>query len=233
MISTTSALYTAFALLATVHNSVNAQSLPYGLCDTANFQYSALVGKPTAVIPIKQIPLVTIAGAPLTVKGSITIIDGCHFEATDFVFTGAGESYWYGSAPGSSDGVTLVDTPVAQSANPAKFSFAFTQVAGRQVNWQSFTEMRLFEKNTNGLLATVTFPGKLGASAGAGAPTPGAPTTGGSGSASPASGASPAAGAASPAAKSAAGSDRQTSWTMKLYQGVLATLSLGAALVIA
>ncbi|KAJ1343920.1 hypothetical protein BSLG_001520 [Batrachochytrium salamandrivorans] len=66
MISTPSTIYVFAALLAAATNSglVSAQSLPYGLCNKANFQYSTIVGTPAATFPIAQIPLVTTSGAP-------------------------------------------------------------------------------------------------------------------------------------------------------------------------
>ncbi|KAH6561720.1 hypothetical protein BASA50_000642 [Batrachochytrium salamandrivorans] len=228
MISTPSTIYVFAALLAAATNSglVSAQSLPYGLCNKANFQYSTIVGTPAATFPIAQIPLVTTSGAPLTVKGSIRIVDGCTFSAIDFQLIGAVNAYWYGGAPNSNEGVTIVDAQVPASPTAANFTYTLTQVAGRQVNWSTFTIMRLLDRADNNLLATVQLPGQLGASAGT--TTPAGPTTG----AGTTTGPSPPAGS-SPATKSGSISDRQIGMFGQLYQGVATVLAIGAALTFA
>eukprot|EP00842_Homolaphlyctis_polyrhiza_P002454 jgi/Hompol1/3209/HPOL_001590-RA len=133
-------------------------SFAYGSCSPTNFKYSSIIATPQAIVPVKQIPLVTGAGAPLTVQGSIQILDGCSFAFKDYIFLNAGETYWYGGNIGSSDGVTVSDAQVFPYAFPTTAIFNLTQVPGRQVNYNTFNQLRLYEKTTNTLLATADMP---------------------------------------------------------------------------
>ena len=94
----------------------------------------------------------------ITVKGNLVITDKCNFESRNFTFINARESYWMGGKKGSKDGITVSDQFVYPSAFPATFKYPLRQAVGAEVNFKSFDEFRLFERDTNTLIAVASMP---------------------------------------------------------------------------
>jgi hypothetical protein len=89
----------------------------------------------------------------------IFLIDGCNFGVKDFVFYNARQSIFYGGNKGTADGIVLSDTPVTQSSFPAVYNYTLVTRPGAQANLDSINEIRLFEQETNVLLAVASLAG--------------------------------------------------------------------------
>ena len=67
-----------------------------------------------------------------------------------------------GGYKGNADGITLSDQFVFPSAFPATFKYPLRQAAGAEVNFGGFNQFRLFERDTNTLIAVADMPAKTG-----------------------------------------------------------------------
>jgi hypothetical protein len=157
-----------FFIIATL---ANAQVPAYGPCNPTNHRYQSVQGQRFPITP-------ALSNSPITVSGQVTIIDGCKFSVQNFVFFNARESYWYGANKGTADGITLSDTVVIPSAFPANFTFDLTQRVGAQANFNGLNQLRLFERDSNVVVAMVDLP-EIAAPAPGSIPGSGSPTASG------------------------------------------------------
>jgi hypothetical protein len=59
------------------------------------------------------------------------------------------------------EGITLSDDVINPSASKGEQTFKFRNVAGAQVSYRDFSEFRLFDLDTNLLIATAKIPSNL------------------------------------------------------------------------
>jgi hypothetical protein len=140
---------------------VGANVPSYGSCDKNNFKYKDLIGKGFALVPV-------LAASPIKVSGEVYFIDGCTFGVRNFVFYNARTSRFYGGNKGTAEGINLSETVVSSSANPSAQIFSLVKSPGAQTNFNSMNEIRLFEVDTNTLLAVATITATSGGSIGRG-----------------------------------------------------------------
>jgi hypothetical protein len=167
-------LYMISVFLASL---VNAQvpAPTYGACSATNYRYSSVQGRSFTITP-------ALTRSPITVSGEVAILDGCRFRVQNFVFINGGESYWYGGNRGNPEGITASDTNVTPSAFPANFTYELTRRVGAEANFNGFNQLRLFERHTNVVIATVDFPdaaapAPTGATSPSSTPLPSTPET--------------------------------------------------------
>jgi hypothetical protein len=133
---------------------ITAQAPKYGKCDAKKFGRIDLVNKTLPIVSVLQ-------ASPITIKGSIAIVDGCNFETRDFEFLNAGVSYWVGGYKGSDDAMTLSDDFVTASAFKKTVKYSLKSTAGSEANFDGFDQFRLFERNTKVLIAIADMPAKI------------------------------------------------------------------------
>ncbi|KAJ3272193.1 hypothetical protein HDV01_005847 [Terramyces sp. JEL0728] len=143
-------------MLSLLFASAYAQSLVYGPCDPAKYPYS---GKQISVA-IKP----TLTQTPIVISGNIAVLDGCTFAVENFIFYNAGESYWIGGIDNQTVGAMLSDQFVYPAANPSTYNFTMTKKAGAATNFYMFNQFRLFEINSQTIIATANLPYPVGAS---------------------------------------------------------------------
>jgi hypothetical protein len=134
---------------------LTAQSPKYGKCNVNKFGRSDLVNK---TIPIVSV----LTASPISIKGQIAIVDGCTFETREFEFLNGGESYWVGGYKGSKEAMTLSDQYVPPSAFKRTFKYSLKATAGSEANFDGFDQFRLFERNSELLIAVADMPAKSG-----------------------------------------------------------------------
>jgi hypothetical protein len=135
-------LQSAILFLAT-----SCQAFTYSLCSESVNPYA---GMNVSVSLVRGATLsVTINGTvvPVTVAGTITIVDGCNvrnanlqFKVTGLSFTGPATAMWYGGITGSTDAATLTDDILVPNANATTYTFRKT--AGNWVSYYGFNEIR-------------------------------------------------------------------------------------------
>jgi hypothetical protein len=148
--------------------SVAAQAPTYGPCN-ATFPYSDWIAQGKNI----SFPIIKVVATPgLVLNGTIQILDSCTFAVNSFLYLGGGESYWYGGFKGSDVGIRIADEYVYASQVPNTRQFKLTSVPGAQANFGGFNQIRLFDRNTNVLVATADMPdpksGTPGGSSGSG-----------------------------------------------------------------
>jgi hypothetical protein len=89
----------------------------------------------------------------------LDIIDGCNFGLRNFTGFNFQLTTINGGFPGSSDSMTLTNTPLTPSANPTTLTFELKNDAGAQANFNGFSEVRFYEQSLKTVIATVSLPG--------------------------------------------------------------------------
>ena len=70
----------------------------------------------------------------------------------------AGASKWYGGMANSLDGLSLSEDTINASAGNGKQTFTFRSVAGAAVSFKDFNQFRLFDTQSNTLIAVANIP---------------------------------------------------------------------------
>lgn len=148
---------------------VSAQ-VTYTKCDSKVYPFANSATKVSA--PIVQTASVTKSNSPITISGSVDVVDGCTFAVTNFRFLGAGETYWYGAKKGATDGILLTEDFVYSGDVASNRTYKFRTTAGAEASYYDFSQFRLFEKYTNTLIAVADLPDPP-----ANAPSQGAPSS--------------------------------------------------------
>ena len=70
----------------------------------------------------------------------------------------AGTAKWFGGVGSSVDGITLADDVINPNPSGGKQQFTFRSVAGAAVSFRDFNQFRLFDTQTNTLIAVANVP---------------------------------------------------------------------------
>lgn len=73
----------------------------------------------------------------------------------------AGPSKWYGGMGTSLDGVTLVDEDINPNPANGKQTYTFRSVAGAAVSFRDFNQFRIFDTQSNTLIAVANVPASI------------------------------------------------------------------------
>ena len=87
----------------------------------------------------------------------------------------AGTAKWFGGVGSSVDGITIADDVINPNPSGGKQQFTFRSVAGAAVSFRDFNQFRLFDTQTNTLIAVANVPANVMAS---GPTVTGGPVTG-------------------------------------------------------
>jgi hypothetical protein len=118
------------------------------------------------------IPLTKVLStSPIEISGSIEIIDGCTFKVTGFTFYNARTARWYGGIGSAGDAITLSDATVNPSAGKGEQTFKFRDVVGAPVSFRDFNQFRLFDEESQVVIATAEVPSDLAVRPGTGSNT--------------------------------------------------------------
>lgn len=137
-------------ILIALFSSVLPLFSAYSLCSPSDV-------KGPISIPITNV-LVT---SPIVAAGTIQILDGCTFEVGGFSLSNAGTSKWFGGMGSSADGITLTDDDINPNPAGGKQTFKFRSVAGAAVSFRDFNQFRLFDTQSNTLIAVANVPSNI------------------------------------------------------------------------
>jgi hypothetical protein len=87
---------------------------------------------------------------------------------TGFTFYNARTARWYGGIGSAGDAITLSDATVNPSAGKGEQTFKFRDVVGAQVSLRDFNQFRLFDEESQVLIATAEVPSDLAVRPGTG-----------------------------------------------------------------
>lgn len=136
-----------------------SSALAYGLCDRTNYPYAGKnVSIPIVPTLTKSMTIDSVVH-PITVSGTLHVIDGCSFEITNFKLDApaAVKFYWHG-AQGEIDlnGENLTrDSPVDSATTDAVYQFVST--AGDAVRYD-FKQFNLYDPETRSVIAQAVLP---------------------------------------------------------------------------
>jgi hypothetical protein len=152
----------------------------YGLCSRTAHRFSANL--PTVPIQATATRSITREGQviPVTVSGSIRVIDGCSFAMEGVTISGPTSFAIFGGTSESDNAsVRLVteDTSLANRTSPWNATYTFIQTAGNWVNFNDFTQFNLFDPTTNVVFGQARLPGQVSQTATATGTAPGTRTT--------------------------------------------------------
>ena len=82
---------------------------------------------------------------------------------TGFTFYNARTARWYGGVGSAGDAITLSDTTINPSAGGGEQTFKFRDAAGSRVSFRDFDQFRLFDEESQVLIATAQVPSDLAA----------------------------------------------------------------------
>ncbi|CAG8462133.1 5139_t:CDS:2 [Paraglomus occultum] len=128
-----------------------------------------------AVFTPASAPLITKTssynGVPITLTGTLSILDGCRFQVDGFTYTTALPlSFWFGSNGLDSTGTQIVQAQVAQVANPANIQYQLMN----GTKFDSFNTILLASKADNVIIgyAQISKPNQTTTNNGTGSTPP-------------------------------------------------------------
>ncbi|KAJ3270680.1 hypothetical protein HDV01_007504 [Terramyces sp. JEL0728] len=137
----------------------------YSLCDPANYPYS---GQSVANVPFlnlfkAQNIVVNGQSVPVTVSGSVSIVDGCTFATNQLSFSGPASiefvgrkaSDWFGTSA-----VLLSTLQVDASSLPSSQSYKLISTPGNSVSYNDFDVIELYDPVSGVIIGSATLPGK-------------------------------------------------------------------------
>ena len=80
---------------------------------------------------------------------------------TGFTFYNARTARWYGGVGSAGDAITLSDATINPSAGGGEQTFKFRDAAGSRVSFRDFDQFRLFDEESQVLIATAQVPSDL------------------------------------------------------------------------
>ncbi|KAI8895599.1 hypothetical protein BC833DRAFT_600706 [Globomyces pollinis-pini] len=129
-------------------------SIAYSICSPNDKIYSnfTIPLLPTATKSI------TIADkmVPVTVQGTISLVDGCSFAVKDFAFSGPPTAAWYGikSTAPAEGGVRISPETLSGDKAPLSQTFKFVTTAGASISFRDFDTFQLYDPITQNLIGT-------------------------------------------------------------------------------
>jgi hypothetical protein len=135
-------------------------ALSYRRCDRERYPFAGQNVTVPIMTTATQVIQVNNVSVPVTVGGSIRVVDGCTFEVLNFTLSGSFTGAWFGGNGTDVNGYRLSSRPVASSQAPSTTRYEFIMNAGSWVSYFDFTQFRLFEVNSNAVIATADLPAR-------------------------------------------------------------------------
>ncbi|KAI8927012.1 hypothetical protein BC831DRAFT_454187 [Entophlyctis helioformis] len=139
--------------------SLAATASAYSLCNAAVNPYA----NRTLSIPIVGARATGANNAPLTVSGTISVVDGCTFSINNLAFSGVPAIVIFGGVPPDTNGVRLAAEKFTAPAPgaPINRNVTFISTAGNWVSYTDFVQFRLFDEDNQLLVATADIPNPI------------------------------------------------------------------------
>ncbi|KAJ3314709.1 hypothetical protein HDV04_005715 [Boothiomyces sp. JEL0838] len=136
----------------------------YSLCNPTNYPYAGLsVTNIPILSTVTQSLTVGGKSVPVTVSGSISVVDGCNFATKDLAFSGPASIEFVGrlASDTTGDGAVLLSTAqVSASSSPSSQTYTFVSTAGNWVSYNDFDIIELFDPVSKAVIGTATLPAK-------------------------------------------------------------------------
>ena len=120
--------------------------IAYGKCNPADFPYKGL--NVSVPIDLTATRSVTFNGTttPLTISGTVSIVDGCTIALSNFTFSGVPQAQLFGALSGQADGIRLIEE-IFESGKPYSGQYTLIQTAGNWVKL-NFNQFRFYHNDT-------------------------------------------------------------------------------------
>ncbi|KAJ1337132.1 hypothetical protein BSLG_006605 [Batrachochytrium salamandrivorans] len=141
-------------LLAAVTLLASGSASAYSLCNTANYPYA---GQSVSVKILKTTTTV-FGSTPITIAGTVSIVDGCNFSLNEFTFSGVPSVSVYGGIGNGAQAVKLVATTINAPSSPLTQTLTFITTSGSYVSYQDFSQFRFYDEVNNLLIGTADIP---------------------------------------------------------------------------
>jgi hypothetical protein len=132
-------------------------SAAYELCDKIKYPYA---GRNVSVaITASATKSITVDGAnvPVTIGGTITVVDGCTFQLSDFVLSGPKSVQWFGASSNTDPAaVRLTNDDVPATTKGGVFTFITS--AGNWVSYNDFTQINVYDAASKSVVGHAVFP---------------------------------------------------------------------------
>ncbi|KAJ3314708.1 hypothetical protein HDV04_005714 [Boothiomyces sp. JEL0838] len=133
----------------------------YSLCNTQNYPYANQV---VTDVPFYTPGTVTITvnnqTVPVTVSGSVSVVDGCHFATKDLSFTGPSFVKFVGRKATDTSGASAVLLSTSVVTSPSSQTYTFVSTAGNWVSYNDFDLIELFDPVSLAVIGIATLPPK-------------------------------------------------------------------------
>jgi hypothetical protein len=141
--------------------ALTASVSAYGLCSRTNHRFSANL--PTVPIQGTATRSVTVNNSvvPVSVSGSIRVVDGCSFQFVNATITGpASLQFFGGRAESDPNAVRLTTDTVTLPLSSSSATYTFIQTAGNWVNYNDFIQINFYDPATSAVFAQAILPGQ-------------------------------------------------------------------------